>query len=57
MKILPTPIEESYSVEYNESINSTTQTKLVVPFHRTTVGLSSLSYQTFILSDPCTLSK
>ena len=57
MKILPTPIEESYSVEYNESINSTTQTKLVVPFHRTTVGLSSLSHQTFILSDPCTLSK
>ena len=45
MKTLPAPTEELFSVEHKESINNATQTKLIIPFHRTTVGLSLISYQ------------
>lgn len=40
MKSLPTPIQESYSVEYKEVINNTNQTTLVITIQRNTVGLS-----------------
>lgn len=43
-KTLPTSIQELFFVEHNESINNTNQTELVITFHKTTVGLSSLSY-------------
>ena len=49
MKTLSTPIEELYSVEHNESMNNTTQTKFVIPFYRTTVGLSLISHPAFKL--------
>ena len=49
MKTLPAPTEELFSVEHNEYINSATQTKLIIPFHRTTVSLSLISYQAFEL--------
>lgn len=49
MKTLPAPTEELFSVEHKESINNATQTKLIIPFHRTTVSLSLISYQAFEL--------
>ena len=40
----PKIIEYKFPLKYNESINNSNHQKLI-PFYRTTVGLSSLMYQ------------
>ena len=38
-------IEEKFPLYFNESINNSDHTKLILPYYRTSIGTSSLHYQ------------
>ena len=41
----PEIIEETFPLYFNESINNSDHTKLILPYYRTSIGTSSLHYQ------------
>ena len=40
-------IQENLPITYSTSINNTNNTKLILPYYRTSVGVSSIFYQSF----------
>ena len=47
LDLQPESIKKHFPLRYIDAINNTNSDKLVIPNHKTTVGVSSLFYQSF----------